>query len=65
MLPMDKYDDRFDFRVKHRYSEAPRYTWEIHNIEKVLPVKESMGRFDSWEKASQAGKDALKHFLNR
>jgi hypothetical protein len=65
MNEMDKRDDRFHILVKHRYTDAPRYTWEIHKIEKVLAVKESEGRFDSWEEASRAGNIALEQFLGR
>jgi hypothetical protein len=60
---MEKFDSKFYIVVKHSYSEAPRYTWEIHSIEKVLSVGESPGRFDSWEEASIAGKTALADYV--
>ena len=65
MNGMDKRDERFHILVKHRYTDPPRYTWEIHNVEKVLAVKESESRFDSWEEASRAGNIALEQFLGR
>jgi hypothetical protein len=62
---MDKQSKavRFEVRVKHRTRVAPRYTWEIHAENKAIPVQESPGFFNSWNEASQAGQDALGHFL--
>jgi hypothetical protein len=42
-------------------ASAPnRYTWEIFRDHEILPMEEARARFDSWEKASQFGKNALK-----
>jgi len=60
---MEKYDSRLFVIVKHCYADAPRYTWEIHSIEKVLSVGESAGRFESWKEASIAGKAALAGYV--
>lgn len=40
-----------------------RYTWEVHDYTKVLPLFESRMGFDSWEEASIAGRIALSAFL--
>jgi hypothetical protein len=51
--------ERYYIEVKHRWSVPKRYTWEVHDYTKVLPLFESRIGFDSWEEASLAGKSAL------
>ena len=46
--------------VKHRGPAPNRYTWEIFRDHEILPMEEARARFDSWEEASQFGKNALK-----
>ena len=60
---MDKHNSGHFIAVRHHYAQAPRYTWQIHNTDKVLPLKESAQRFHSWEEASNAGMAALAAFL--
>jgi hypothetical protein len=48
--------------VKHCGSAPKRYTWEIRPVQ-GLSVKESPIQYDSWAKASLAGKKALMAFL--
>jgi hypothetical protein len=54
--------ERYRIEVKHRWSVPKRYTWEVHDYTKVLPLFESRIDFDSWEEASIAGKIALTAF---
>ena len=54
--------ERYRIEVKHRWSFPKRYTWEVHDNTKVLPLLESRMGFDSWEEASIAGKIALTAF---
>ena len=51
---------RFRVEVKHRYSPPNRYSWEIYSEDKILAVKESTEKFNSWETASQNGNDVLR-----
>jgi Integrase core domain len=54
---------RLRVEVKHRGVAPERYTWELHAEYVVLPVKESIGGFNSWDEASQAGQFALKKYI--
>lgn len=55
--------ERLRVEVKHRGIPPERYTWELHAEDVVLPVKESIVGFNSWDEASQAGKAALKKYI--
>ncbi len=54
--------ERYRVEVKHRWSFPKRYTWEVHDYTKVLPLFKSRMGFGSWEEASIAGKIALVAF---
>jgi hypothetical protein len=49
----------YEVRVKHHMPGPNRYTWQIHRLNKVLPVKESRVGFLSWQDANEAGRQAL------
>jgi hypothetical protein len=61
-MTADSY--QFHIEVKHYCPPPNRYTWETRATH-GLPVEESRVQFGSWEEASQAGKHALEHFLQR